>query len=269
MAEIQTLVEQAGESKPKIETEQEDSLEVTEHSTPDGCNLMCRYCFLEESNNTPGNIEDLLLFNCDCDKNLGGVHFGCLRRWFEEKVVSHPIKNVTNYQWQNLVCGTCQKSLDKNYKYKGIVYPIIQVQKPKGPYLIFETITKSEKWQDLSSGHLLVELVGTEPIRFGRDFNSEIRESEISVDKFHAKIELQNGNFLLFDEQSKFGTLVKLRKDMIIEEKCKAIQVGGNVFSFIVKKPRQPSMLTEAGDHSIPQTETRLLEGDFEKSFEI
>jgi pSer/pThr/pTyr-binding forkhead associated (FHA) protein len=63
--------------------------------------------------------------------------------------------------------------------------------------------------------HSLKEVEG-EPelaeVKLGRGHACEIRIADISVSRIHAKIQLVNGKFLLFDNNSKFGTLVLLQK---------------------------------------------------------
>ena len=44
----------------------------------------------------------------------------------------------------------------------------------------------------------------------GRGHQSDIRISDISVSRFHAFIKYENNNFLIFDNNSKFGTLIKM-----------------------------------------------------------
>ena len=56
------------------------------------------------------------------------------------------------------------------------------------------------------------------------------------MSRFHAYIKYQDGQFAVFDNNSKFGTLVLLRKDYKIERKKIALQVGRTVITFSLKQ---------------------------------
>jgi pSer/pThr/pTyr-binding forkhead associated (FHA) protein len=46
-------------------------------------------------------------------------------------------------------------------------------------------------------------------IRVGRGHDADIRVTDISVSRFHAKINMsENGEFFVEDNRSKFGTLI-------------------------------------------------------------
>ena len=56
----------------------------------------------------------------------------------------------------------------------------------------------------------MIPMVSEEPIKMGRGHQCDIRISDISVSRLHAYIKYENGQFLLTDNNSKFGTLVLL-----------------------------------------------------------
>lgn len=59
--------------------------------------------------------------------------------------------------------------------------------------------------------------------------------TDISVSRVHAKITHKNGKFVLFDNNSKFGTLIKINgRHKLTTERC-AIQVGRTVLINVVK----------------------------------
>ena len=51
-----------------------------------------------------------------------------------------------------------------------------------------------------------------EPIKMGRGHQCDLRVSDISVSRLHAYIKFENGGFVMYDNNSKFGSLVKLTK---------------------------------------------------------
>jgi pSer/pThr/pTyr-binding forkhead associated (FHA) protein len=64
--------------------------------------------------------------------------------------------------------------------------------------------------------------------------------SDISVSRLHATIKLLNNKFVIFDNNSKFGTLVLLKDSFPITNEKIAVQVGRTVITF-VKKLDNPS----------------------------
>lgn len=60
-------------------------------------------------------------------------------------------------------------------------------------------------------------------VKFGRGHNCDIRNADISISRFHAYIKYVDGNFVIFDNNSKFGTLVRLNSPYPISEEKVAI----------------------------------------------
>jgi pSer/pThr/pTyr-binding forkhead associated (FHA) protein len=66
--------------------------------------------------------------------------------------------------------------------------------------------------------------------KVGRGHDSDIRVSDISVSRYHARIKYQEGKFMLEDNTSKFGTLVMIKdKTPITKNHTCAIQSGRTV----------------------------------------
>jgi len=74
-------------------------------------------------------------------------------------------------------------------------------------------------------------------IKLGRGSDSDIRVSDISVSRCHAIISLREGGFYVEDNSSKFGTLVRLKNPIVLDNlNTVAVQIGRTVLSFSVKK---------------------------------
>jgi pSer/pThr/pTyr-binding forkhead associated (FHA) protein len=65
-------------------------------------------------------------------------------------------------------------------------------------------------------------------IKVGRGHDSEVRITDISVSRFHALIKKSlRGDYILEDNNSKFGTLVMIRRPFILnKEGTNYIQLG-------------------------------------------
>lgn len=56
---------------------------------------------------------------------------------------------------------------------------------------------------------MLIQNPGIEGIKLGRGHECEIRITDISVSRNHAKIKMGMDGFYIYDNKSKFGTLVR------------------------------------------------------------
>lgn len=77
----------------------------------------------------------------------------------------------------------------------------------------------------------MVKNVPEEGIKLGRGHECEIRITDISVSRNHALIKFIGNSFMVFDNKSKFGTLIKKQNMEIIlgPENPQAVQIGRSV----------------------------------------
>lgn len=69
-------------------------------------------------------------------------------------------------------------------------------------------------------------------VRLGRGHDADVRISDISVSRLHASIHYIDGEFVLEDNESKFGSLLLAREPVMIRPGQSAhLQVGRSVFS--------------------------------------
>ena len=73
----------------------------------------------------------------------------------------------------------------------------------------------------------VIKLTG-ENITIGRGHESDVRINDISVSRSHAclKYDIQSGRLLLRDLKSKFGTLVLIKKPLVINNNKICLQIG-------------------------------------------
>jgi len=79
----------------------------------------------------------------------------------------------------------------------------LPIEKPNGNYMILESACQKSK------SVLMVKNVPEEGIKLGRGHECEIRITDISVSRNHALIKFIGNSFIVFDNKSKFGTLIK------------------------------------------------------------
>jgi hypothetical protein len=170
-----------------------------------------------------------MLFMCKCNE---GVHYQCLRNWMQYKIIAKQNTNVTSYQWKKLDCEICLTKWPRHIRFKGLLNELISVEKPSGPFIMMEKL-QSEQNQSTSM-HIITPTTTTE-IKIGRGHMCEFRIADISVSRTHSIIKYENENFFIFDNDSKFGTLILLRKPYQIKFDKAALQIGRTVFTFVLK----------------------------------
>ena len=77
-------------------------------------------------------------------------------------------------------------------------------EKPDSDYIVIESVTL----QNIRIIHV-ISMKERQFIRVGRGHDADIRVTDISVSRFHAKINRsEDGQFYVEDNKSKFGTLI-------------------------------------------------------------
>ncbi|EER18880.1 hypothetical protein Pmar_PMAR006504 [Perkinsus marinus ATCC 50983] len=67
-------------------------------------------------------------------------------------------------------------------------------------------------------GVYVISLAGKKMLRLGRGHESDVRIADVSISRWHATVSFtEDGRFVLEDHNSKFGTLVALRRPRVIE----------------------------------------------------
>lgn len=75
-------------------------------------------------------------------------------------------------------------------------------------------------------------------IKVGRGHDSQVRVTDISVSRFHALFKKSlEGDFILEDNNSKFGTLVLVRRPYLLQKHPAYFQLGRTMLECSVKEP--------------------------------
>lgn len=98
---------------------------------------------------------------------------------------------------------------NREIKRKGTPIEILQYDTPHENFVVLESVTL----QNIRIIHV-VDMKSKSSIKIGRGHDADIRVTDISVSRFHAKINFceEKGQYFLEDNNSKFGTLVLVRK---------------------------------------------------------
>jgi hypothetical protein len=121
------------------------------------------------------------------------------------------------------------------FQFKGKTLSLLEINYPTTPYIILEEIKADEPHQQIL---YVIGLEESLSVNIGRGTDSEIKLSDISVSRFHAKIKFVNNVFYIQDNKSKFGTLVGVCKNLpLILGNEITIQVNRTLISLVVKRP--------------------------------
>lgn len=191
---------------------------------------VCKYCLMDKVSDN--DLENLMLYPCKCSGSSAGVHFGCLRNWVQYKIIARHSQHVANYHWKKLECEICLEPLPRRIQFGNGVFELISIEKPSTPHLILEKLGEDKK----SSSFVLIVPEQGQVIKIGRGHQCDFRVSDISVSRIHAHLKFEDGKFSVFDNDSKFGTLVLLNQNYSVRDDKAAVQIGRTVFTFVQKK---------------------------------
>jgi len=113
--------------------------------------------------------------------------------------------HVITYLWKVFECELWKETYDEALQTK---YGLLQYESPFSEYIVLEGININ------NSKNVYILNIDTDKKEFkiGRGHDSDIRISDISVSRFHAKIVKEKDSFILYDHSSKFGTLAWLKR---------------------------------------------------------
>lgn len=217
--EIQDGSEEPRPISPNTETsegeqEVEEIPEEREETT-------CRICYDRQHDK-----DNPLLSHCKCDGSVKYIHLQCLKQWLRSKVTVRSSENSTTYHWKFLECEICKTELPLAVKFKGASLSLFDIEKPQAPYIVLEAVPGDHSAN--KAMHVISMSNGKQSIRIGRGHDSDVRiNNDISVSRCHAMIRFQEGKFVMQDNSSKFGTLVRVTEPIRVPKDGKiTLQVG-------------------------------------------
>ncbi|CAD8143788.1 unnamed protein product [Paramecium octaurelia] len=200
-------------------------------------NDQCRICLGNTQSSNP------LLNPCKCSGFIKYIHLDCMKRWLKEQTqASKQSEKSEIYLWNSLKCEICQEPYKVIFQSDGVTYHMLDLLKPRYPYVMLEFYTKKKENQVVqinlgdhftqkADGVMVISL--GEKMSLGRARENWVRLGEVSVSRFHATLQIEKiqeqDSLFLFDNNSKFGTLVKITEDMPIYQDLE-VQVGNSLF---------------------------------------
>lgn len=200
---------------------------VPEVSSPtaDSGTLQCRICLSE------GTDDEKLLCPCDCKGSIKYVHAECMRRWVhlrtakDSKESDLPLKSTLLSEG---TCELCKAQLPPYVRLDGELVPLVMMPDLSSRFILLENITPHA-----NKGMHFISVPDSEFVRLGRGHDASVRIADVSISRNHATIFYEDGTFYLEDHDSKFGTLVALRRPVAItDSEPVAVQVGRSLIEF-------------------------------------
>jgi len=239
----------------EVENEEEDSEE--EEGTGAA---PCRVCLSDQT-----STENPMLAPCNCAGTMRLIHLDCLQHWLRSRLTTKAAANVISFSWKTLDCELCKKSFPSRVTIQGKVIDLMAIPKPESRYFILEGLSKDRN--SPKSLHI-VSMNSKLELKMGRGHESEIRISDISASRWHATVRLSGGKFYIDDGNSKFGTLVQIKRPLSLDLlEDVTVQVGRTVLALTLKRPwrlipacfRPLSTPYEAYSSAAPNTLQTLL----------
>lgn len=217
----------------------------------------CRICFTgdEEAANP-------LLSPCSCIGSMKYIHYNCLKTWLDMRMVARVHDNFRYFMWKSLDCELCKTALPLNCNAEsGPSYPLCVPDKGDATSIILETLCK-----DRSISRVVTAIaIGTNiNVKLGRGHESDVRIPDISVSRCHAQLFNRDGRLFVSDFNSKFGTLVQVRRPILLRlNSSVSVQVGRSVLRFEVRsKDYTPEIQAAVGIRLSRSDETDLMHMD-------
>jgi hypothetical protein len=120
--------------------------------------------------------------------------------------------------WKTYFCEICKFKLPRKLLIGPKEIELIGPSRPKNePYLILESMATEDSYNIQSIYTLKFNNYNHKQytLRLGRK-DCEIKIPHTSISRLHATIVFSKGEFRLFDKNSKYGTLLKLKKPLKI-----------------------------------------------------
>merc|ERR1719171_2610339 len=99
--------------------------------------------------------------------------------------------------------------------------PLVEVPRTKAPFIALENMVRDSQ-QHQSRGLHVISLADNKLLKLGRGHESDVRIADVSISRCHATIRFHRGQFVLEDHNSKFGTLIAMKKP-------RALEMGGSI----------------------------------------
>merc|ERR1719343_1607045 len=240
----QLVASSCGGQQPELRLD--DSGIIFAGESKDMSSKLCRICLLEG----PGE-DDPLITPCQCRGSIEYVHLGCLRHWIRGRLNLSDSPGGS-YFYRPLACELCKTIYPTYIHNRHERSPLVEVPWTQPPFIVLENMVRDSQ-QHATRGLHVISLA-EKVLKLGRGHESDVRIADVSISRCHATIRFQRGQFVLEDNNSKFGTLVAMKKPRVLEPGVAiSIQMGRSVLSLSAQNEQC---------HAGPPSATLQLQGN-------
>ncbi|CAG9328886.1 unnamed protein product [Blepharisma stoltei] len=192
--------------------------------------MPCRICLSEITSPL-----DPLIAPCKCAGTMKYVHINCLKEWLKNRITARETPKAISYYWKDFSCELCKTKLPSIIQIGGQQYELIGFTHPTKPFIILEDFRSDLRH---SNGVHIITLEPENYAEIGRGHECDVKLTDISVSRNHSKIKLINDQFYLEDQNSKFGTLLRMKGILNINiNQSIVVQVNRTVLQLEAKQP--------------------------------
>ena len=171
----------------------------------------CRICY--STDNTEDNP---MISVCKCKGSMN-LHFECLKLWLNSQLIKTDFKGQlgVSYTVKKFNCELCHEPYPLTIKIKNKLCNLLNYVIPEGQnYVVLQSLNSIKENEYPLNIHVLMFIENETNYTLGRGHDSDIRISDISVSRNHARIFMKNRKYYMEDMNSKFGTLVLAKNDV-------------------------------------------------------
>jgi hypothetical protein len=171
------------------------------------------------------------------------IHFRCLHTWLEKKLNISQTDSVVTVKWTPLKCEMCQTHFKYSIHLDGKRYYTVDIPQPKKPYVVLEVMKKTVEYSKILH---FVSFAEKESATVGRKHSNDVPlVNDVTVSRHHASLVInrETQNIFLFDNESRFGTEVLIRKNLHVNplQRCLGLHIKGEVYTFEAFRGEKPA----------------------------
>ena len=191
----------------------------------------CRICLGEYYSSV-----NPLISPCKCNGTMKYIHLNCLHMCISSKVSQISTRYSIKFTLKMPKCEICKRSLPESlYLNKNTYSNILNFPKLSNKYIVLENMLKDSNNQ---KEIYYLFFINKEKLSIGRSIDRDFAIDDIYVSRKHSTLICRNNLVYIKDESSKYGTLIHIKRPLLLEKSKKlTIQAGASVISFKVKKP--------------------------------
>lgn len=172
--------------------------------------LPCRICLSEVYVQ-----ENPLISPCKCTGTMKYIHLSCLQMCLKSKINTRSSEFALSFSWKTMSCDLCKKPYPHKFCIAGNIVELVEIPKPSERFLVLESLCKDK---NSNKGIHILSFHSKKSIRLGRGHDCELRVSDISVSRTHSQISMHGDSFYLEDHESKFGTLIQVKRPVVLSQ---------------------------------------------------